>query len=188
MSIDRGAVLLALARGAIGETLGEAVPAVETAGWLADPGATFVTLTRRGELRGCIGSLIAERALRDDVESNARAAAFRDPRFAPLTRGEYADIRVEISLLSPMEPITGIDERQLIETLRPGIDGVLLEYGARRGTFLPQVWEQLPEPHRFLAHLKQKAGLPADFWDDNLAISRYTVTKWREAELPRREH
>lgn len=188
MSTDQGAILLTLARGAIGTTLGETAPAVETADWLDDPGATFVTLTRRGELRGCIGSLIAERPLREDVESNARAAAFRDPRFAPLTRHEYTETRVEISLLSPLQPIASTSEAQLLELLRPGIDGVVLEYGSRRGTFLPQVWEQLPEPRRFLAQLKQKAGLPTGFWDESLVISRYTVTKWREPETRRTEH
>lgn len=183
MNADRGATLLALARGAIAEALGDTPAAVGTGAWLGEPGATFVTLTRRGALRGCIGTLIAERPLREDVTGNARAAAFRDPRFAPVTREEMADLGVEVSLLSPIEPVEYESETGLLALLRPGVDGVLLEYGQQRGTFLPQVWEQLPEPKAFLAHLKRKAGLPADFWAHDIKVSRYTVSKWRERGL-----
>jgi hypothetical protein len=175
--------LLAIARSVIAAELGEPLPAFTQAAWLDEPGATFVTLTCAGALRGCIGSLVAERALRADVENNALAAAFSDPRFAPLSAREYRAIDVEVSLLSPMQPVTVESETHALTLLRPGIDGVLLEYGRRRGTFLPQVWEQLPEPRVFLAHLKQKAGLPADFWADEIRLSLYTVTKWREAEF-----
>ena len=180
MHTDPGPTLLAIARSAIAAELGEPSPAFTQAEWLDEPGATFVTLTCAGALRGCIGSLVAERALRADVESNALAAAFSDPRFAPLSAREYRALEVEVSLLSPMQPVTVESEAHALTLLRPGIDGVLLEYGRRRGTFLPQVWEQLPEPRAFLAHLKQKAGLPADFWADEIRLSRYTVTKWRE--------
>jgi AmmeMemoRadiSam system protein A len=183
MDADRGTTLLALARGAIAEALGDAPAATGSGAWLGEPGATFVTLTRGGELRGCIGTLIAERPLREDVTGNARAAAFRDPRFAPVTRTEMIELHVEVSLLSPVEPIEYESETRLLALLRPGIDGVLLEYGHRRGTFLPQVWEQLPEPRSFLAHLKRKAGLPTDFWVRDIKVSRYTVTKWRESEV-----
>ena len=182
MHIDQGQTLLALARAAIAEKLGVPTPFFDEAQWLDEPGATFVTLTCAGALRGCIGSLVAERPLRTDVASNARAAAFSDPRFAPLSAREYREIEVEVSLLSPMQPVTVESETQALTLLRPGIDGVLLEYGRRRGTFLPQVWEQLPEPRAFLAQLKQKAGLPADFWSEEIRLSRYTVTKWREIE------
>lgn len=181
MSIERGTTLLAIARGAIARSLGQPAPAFDEGTWLMEPGASFVTLTRRGELRGCIGSLLAERPLRHDIECNARAAAFRDPRFPPVAAREYAGIDVEVSLLSALEPIKAESETELLSALRPGVDGVLLEYRARRGTFLPQVWEQLPEPRAFLQHLKQKAGLHADFWADDMRLSRYTVTKWREA-------
>lgn len=183
MRTDRGQTLLAIARNAIATQLDVPSPSVEDTEWLHAPGASFVTLTRDGALRGCIGSLVAERPLRADLENNAFAAAFNDPRFAPLSTREYYDIEVEVSLLSPMQPIVFENETQALTRLRPGIDGVLLEYGRRRGTFLPQVWEQLPEPHAFLAHLKQKAGLPADFWAQEIRLSRYTVTKWRESEL-----
>jgi AmmeMemoRadiSam system protein A len=182
MRTDRGQTLLAIARGAIADQLGAPSPSFEATEWLNEPGATFVTLTCSGALRGCIGSLVAERPLRTDVESNALAAAFSDPRFAPLSAREYREIEVEVSLLSPMQPVTVESETQALTLLRPGVDGVLLEYGRRRGTFLPQVWEQLPEPRAFLAHLKQKAGLPADFWAEEIRLSRYTVTKWRELE------
>ena len=182
MHTDWGQTLLAIARGAIAKQLGAAFPPFDEPEWLDAPGATFVTLTCAGALRGCIGSLVAERALRADVESNALAAAFSDPRFPPLSAHEYRGIEVEVSLLSPMQPMVFESEAQALTLLRPGVDGVLLEYSRRRGTFLPQVWEQLPEPRAFLAHLKQKAGLPADFWAEEIRLSRYTVTKWREAE------
>ena len=179
---EQGTALLALARGAIAERLGLSEPIEARGDWLEEPGATFVTLTRSGQLRGCIGSLEPRRQLRDDVRANAVAAAFRDPRFSPLTSGEFADTHVEVSLLSPQSPMTFENEADALLQLRPGIDGVVLEYGMSRGTFLPQVWEQLPQPELFLAHLKTKAGLPAAFWDDSIRLSRYTVTKWKERE------
>lgn len=179
---DQGTTLLGLARGAIGERLGLGNGVAASGEWLEEPGATFVTLTRHGQLRGCIGSLEAQRELRDDVRSNAVSAAFRDPRFPPLTPEEFADTQVEVSLLSPQSPITFESEADALEQLRPGIDGVVLEYGSRRSTFLPQVWEQLPQPQKFLAHLKAKAGLPAEFWDTGIRLSRYSVMKWKERE------
>jgi hypothetical protein len=185
MQLDQGQTLLAIARSAIAEQLGVSTQSIHAADWLDEPGASFVTLTCAGALRGCIGSLVAERPLRMDVENNALAAAFSDPRFPAVSAREYREIEVEVSLLSPMQPFAVESETQALTLLRPGVDGVLLEYGWRRGTFLPQVWEQLPEPRAFLAHLKQKAGLPADFWAEELRLSRYTVTKWRESEFTR---
>jgi AmmeMemoRadiSam system protein A len=183
MKNDRGQTLLAIARGAIATELGKASPSYEETEWLNEPGATFITLTCAGSLRGCIGSLEAERPLRVDVESNARAAAFSDPRFPPVSIREYHEIEVEVSLLSSLQPVAVESETQALTLLRPGVDGVLLEYGQRRSTFLPQVWKQLPEPRAFLAHLKQKAGLPADFWTEEIRLSRYTVTKWRDSQI-----
>ncbi len=183
MHTEQGQMLLAIARGAIAKQLRVPTSPIEETEWLDEPGATFVTLTCAGALRGCIGSLVAERALRADVESNALAAAFSDPRFQPVSAREYREIEVEVSLLSPMQPVTVENEIHALSLLRPGVDGVLLECGRWHGTFLPQVWEQLPEPHAFLAHLKQKAGLPADFWSEEVRLSRYTVTKWRESEF-----
>ena len=177
---DKGATLLKLARSEIAAKLGHEADAPIQASWLAEPGASFVTLTRQGELRGCIGTLEAHRPLGLDVRENAVAAAFRDPRFMPLTLAEFEEIRVEVSLLSPAEPLAVASEADVLANLRPGIDGVVFEYGHYRSTFLPQVWEQLPDPAEFLAHLKRKAGLAADFWADQVRLSRYTVTKWKE--------
>ena len=177
---ERGAILLAIARAAIARTFGLAAQADECAPWLAEPGATFVTLTQDGQLRGCIGCLEACRPLLEDIKANACSAAFRDTRFAPLCADEFGRTCVEVSLLSPLQPIAFRDEQDALAQLRPGIDGVVLEYGYHRGTFLPQVWEQLPRPEDFLAHLKAKAGLPADFWAAGIKLYRYTVEKWKE--------
>lgn len=142
---------------------------------LQTPGAAFVTLHRNGELRGCIGSLEAWRPLVSDVAENAFAAAFHDPRFPPLQDNEFDDLAMHLSILSPSEPIRFTDQADLIRQLRPGVDGLVLEDGPRRGTFLPSVWEQLPDPEQFLTHLKLKAGLPPDYWSDRLRVSRYTA-------------
>jgi AmmeMemoRadiSam system protein A len=175
----QGAILLALARAAIAAGP-EATPATPAdAAWLDQPGACFVTLTQGGELRGCIGSLEAHRALRDDIIANARAAAWRDPRFPPLTSAELPRTRIEVSLLSPLQPLSFASEADARAQLRPGVDGVVLAYGARRGTFLPQVWEQLPDPATFMAHLKAKAGLDPHFWSETIQLYRYTVAKWK---------
>jgi AmmeMemoRadiSam system protein A len=179
---DLGRTLLTIARGAIGAELGLG-PLIEASHEaLGRPAATFVTLTQRGELRGCIGTLEPYRPLGADVRANAVAAAFHDPRFYPLSVVEFATIAVEVSLLSRHEPVRVADEAALRAALRPGIDGVVIEYGHHRATFLPQVWDALPAPNEFLAALKRKAGLPADFWHAALAVSRYTVTKFKEGE------
>lgn len=185
MSTERGRVLLALARASIARALGVPVQEPPRPAWLKAQAAVFVTLTRNGELRGCIGSLEARRSLEEDVEENARMAAFADPRFAPLRQEELADTRVEVSVLSPAEPIPFTDEADALRKLRPGVDGVILEYGPHRATFLPQVWRQLHEPRQFLAQLKRKAGLPADFWADGVKLYRYTVEKYAEDEHAR---
>lgn len=141
----------------------------------AQAGASFVTLHRHGELRGCIGSLEAHQPLLEDVAHNAFAAAFSDPRFPPLKESEMSDLEIHISLLSPARPMAFQSETDLLQQLRPGVDGLVLEEGRHRGTFLPSVWEQLPAPELFLRHLKQKAGLPPDYWSDTLQVSRYTT-------------
>ena len=178
---EKGSTLLKLARAGIATQLGQATSFDAHSGWLQEPGASFVTLTRKGELRGCIGTLEAHRPLGVDVRENAVAAAFRDPRFAPLGIAEFEAIRVEVSLLSTTEALVAASEEEALARLRPGIDGVVFEYQHFRSTFLPQVWEQLPEPAEFLAYLKRKAGLPVDFWSDSVRLSRYTVSKWQEA-------
>jgi len=177
---ERGPILLAIARAAISSTLGHALRVDESPPWLQEPGATFVTLSEQGELRGCIGSLEAHRPLLVDVKANALAAAFRDTRFAPLNEDELDAVRVEVSLLSPLSPIAFASEQDALQQLRPNIDGIVLEYGTHRSTFLPQVWEQLPEPAEFMAHLKYKAGLSPGFWADGVKLSCYTVSKWKE--------
>lgn len=178
-----GRSLLAVARRAIAGHLGAPGPEPVDHDGLQRPGASFVTLTLAGELRGCIGSLQAYRALAVDVAENALGAAFRDPRFAPLDRFDFDRIGVEVSLLSSSTPVAAADEEELLARLRPGTDGLILEFGPYRSTFLPQVWESLPEPRQFVAYLKRKAGLPADFWAPDVRISRYEVTKWKESEL-----
>lgn len=142
---------------------------------LLEPRASFVTLTQHGRLRGCRGTLEALRPMAQDVWENAWASAFDDPRFAPLPAAELADLELEISLLSPTEPMNVVDEADLLRQLRPGIDGLVLAHGARRATFLPEVWKALPEPRQFVAELKRKAGWPQDFWSPALRCERYTA-------------
>ena len=177
---DLGATLLSLARGAIGAELGMVVRNTPAHAALAAPGASFVTLRQRGDLRGCIGSVRAWRPLAEDLRANALAAAFRDPRFPPLALREYAITAIEVSLLGPSTPLHAVDEDDALAQLRPYVDGVILERGRQRATFLPQVWEQLPEPRAFLAELKRKAGLPADHWCGELRLARYAVAKYAE--------
>ena len=177
---ELGTALLQLARAAIARELGQQAPAAADLPELHAPGATFVTLTQNGELRGCIGSLQAWRPLIDDVRDNARNAAFRDPRFAPLEVGELPLTGVEVSLLTAPQPIAFTSEADALGQLRPDVDGVIFSAAGRRSTFLPQVWEQLPEPAIFMARLKQKAGLPANYWGPDVRLERYEVRKWQE--------
>ena len=173
-----GEALLAIARGAIEqELLGAGAPSFD-APWLRQAAATFVTLKKRGELRGCIGSLQATRALSDDVAHNALAAAFRDPRFPPLARDEWPACAAEVSLLSAPRPLRFADEEDLVAQLRPGEDGLIIEAQGRRGTFLPQVWESLPEPRDFLRGLVRKAALPDDTRLARCRFYRYRVAKF----------
>ena len=180
---ELGRALLTIARSAIAEELGLSTIGQAPHEALRQPAATFVTLKRSGELRGCIGSLKPIRPLGVDVRENAIAAAFRDPRFPPLAAVEFEATSVEVSLLSADERVDAVDEDDLVARLRPGFDGVILEYGRHRATFLPQVWEALADPREFLAALKRKAGLPADFWSPHVNVSRYGVTKWSESEF-----
>jgi len=142
---------------------------------LQDKGASFVTLHIGGALRGCIGTLEAHRPLVVDTAHNAFAAAFSDPRFAPLSHAEFKHLDIHISVLNPAQPMDFTSEADLISQLRPGIDGLILQAGRRRGTFLPAVWESLPEPTDFVRHLKIKAGLPTDHWSDTIEVYRYTT-------------
>jgi AmmeMemoRadiSam system protein A len=137
------------------------------------PRASFVTLELDSRLRGCIGSLSATRPLAEDVVQNAFAAAFRDPRFPPLTAEEFPRLDIHIALLTPAEPMSFVSEADLLKQVVPGVDGLILEDQGRRGTFLPSVWESLPEPKEFLAHLKRKAGLPEGHWSGTVKVWRY---------------
>lgn len=187
MTADKGKTLLSIARAAIAETLGLPHASIEQLAqdkpWLQEKAACFVTLTQNGQLRGCIGTLEAHRSLLEDVIHNASAAAFYDTRFSPLGRDELDITEIEVSLLSTMQPLKFSSEQDALAQLRPGIDGVLLESGLHRGTFLPQVWQQLPDKKDFMTHLKNKAGLASDFWSDNIKLYRYTVTKYKESDF-----
>lgn len=180
-----GRMLVALARAAIAQRLGALAEAPATDGqpWLKQAGATFVTLTLDGRLRGCIGSLSATRPLGDDVADNARRAAFQDPRFTALTKDEWPRCKVEVSLLSAPKLLRFADEADLLRQLCRGEDGLILECDGRRGTFLPQVWAGLPEPRQFLEALMRKAGLPADTRLARCRVWRYRVHKWGEETL-----
>lgn len=147
---------------------------------LGQPGACFVTLTRGGRLRGCIGTLEAHRTLGADLLANAVNAAMRDPRFPPVSREELAELAIEVSILSPPRPFPYDSPEDLLARLQPGVHGVILSLGGRRATFLPQVWEQLPDPHQFLEHLCHKAGLGGGCWRQGVTIQVYTVEKFHE--------
>ena len=142
---------------------------------LRELGASFVTLEINQQLRGCIGSLEAHQPLIKDVAKNAYMAAFDDPRFYPLTAEEYPNITKHISVLSKPEPMSFNSEKDLLKQIRPGIDGLVLSDHGCRGTFLPAVWESLPTPELFLAHLKLKAGLPENYWSETIKVERYTT-------------
>lgn len=149
---------------------------------LASPGACFITLTAGGALRGCIGSLVAHRSLAADLLANGVAAATQDPRFSPVDRDELDGVRIEVSLLSPPQLLSYRDGEELLRLLRPGVDGVVLSLAGRRSTFLPQVWEQLPDPRQFLEHLCRKAGLSGECWRQGARIEIYTVEKVGEGD------
>ena len=140
---------------------------------LQEPGAAFVTLHIENDLRGCIGSLEVQDPLIVDVVKNAYSAAFDDPRFPALTWPEFERLELHVSVLGPARRMVFASEQELIQQLRPEIDGLILEEGNYRGTFLPSVWERLPDPYDFITHLKRKAGLQPDYWSDTLRVSRY---------------
>ncbi|MDQ6970453.1 MAG: AmmeMemoRadiSam system protein A [Mariprofundus sp.] len=183
---DKAAILLLLARQAIALQLGMGVDERQCMDidWLNEDAATFVTLTQHQALRGCIGSLEAYRPLRVDVQANAVAAAFHDPRFSPLTIDEYAGLRLEVSLLTALQGLDVVDENDALEKIRPGLDGVVLQcmvHGSmHKATFLPQVWDQLSDPVQFMNHLKVKAGLKVDDWHSDMCLFVYQVHQYCE--------
>lgn len=184
LSHEERGILLKVARQSIQFGLHEQRPLqVDTTGYpeaLRPLRATFVTLQQAGKLRGCIGTLEARSPLVQDVADHAFAAAFEDPRFSPVKKEELPELQIHISVLSPSEPLHFSSEEELLLQLRPGVDGLILHLGQRRATFLPAVWTSLPDPYIFLAQLKQKAGLPIDFWSDELQVERYTTESFGE--------
>ena len=175
---QRGRVLIAIARESLAADPAP-VPCEWDDDWLRELGASFVTLRLEGELRGCIGSVDAHRALGDDVAHNAHCAAYRDPRFPPVTASERDFLQIEVSVLSQRCRIPAASEGDALTHLRPGIDGLVLQFKEFHATFLPQVWENIPNPLDFLSELRRKARLPARFWHSEIELSRYTVEKYR---------
>ena len=141
--------------------------------------ATFVTINKRGSLRGCIGSLVAHRPFLEDLIENAKSAAFKDPRFAPLSKEEYesGELDIEVSILTRPQPLEYSDIEDLKSKIRVGVDGVILTLNDFRATFLPQVWEQLPSFESFFAHLCLKAGLSRECLREHPKIEVYEVEK-----------
>ena len=172
--------LCAIARAAIASQFGKTHAADESPAWLQAHGASFITLHLQKKLRGCIGSLRAHRPLVDDIKANAQAAAFRDPRFKPLSAAEYETIDLEVSLLSALSALDVSDEAAALAQIKPHVHGLIFDYGHHRSTFLPQVWENFSDSRMFLAHLRQKAGLPPNFWQPGVKLHTYTVTQFSE--------
>ncbi len=148
---------------------------------LTEPGATFTTLRFEGKLRGCRGTLEAALPLAKDVARTAFQAAFQDPRFNPVGEDELGAIRLVVSVLSPLQPMSVTDEADLLERLTPGTDGLVIVAGGRRATFLPDVWEMLPDPRQFLVALKAKCGLADDYWSEQLEFQCYRTTAYAES-------
>lgn len=175
--------LLQIARKSIQQGLSGAkyeVTAAEFNETLQVNAACFVTLSIDGNLRGCIGHLSAIQPLVVDVNENAYSAAFQDPRFAPLSQNEFAQVAIEISVLTPPQPMSFASEADLLKQIRPHHDGLILEDIGQRGTFLPTVWESLPDKQDFWKHLKLKAGLPVDHWSDSIKVWRYETLSFSE--------
>jgi AmmeMemoRadiSam system protein A len=180
-----GERLVELARDAIRHALGQPAPARPDGPWFAAPAATFVTVTRAGALHGCIGSITPRRPLAEDVERNALAAAFADPRSEPFRAAWLPEMGVEVTLLSPLERLAFTDEADARRRIVPFVDGLVLSHEHARGTFLPQVWDSLPTVEAFLGELKHKAGLPRDFWAPGVEIHRFRVQKWGDRRAGR---
>ncbi len=186
---DAGDLLLPVAREAIARSLGMTTPDTETGGaraetlpaWVREPGASFVTLTKGSRLRGCIGSPVARQPLLDDVRANAVAAASRDPRFAPMEPDELPAVAIEVSVLSAPQPLPVGSLEECYAALRPGVDGVIVEMGDwNRALFLPQVWDEVPDPVQFLGHLWRKAGVAPGVWYEGTTVQTFTVRAWHE--------
>lgn len=178
--------LLRIARESIAHGLVSQQPLTITGddlvGVLGEPRGAFVTLMQQQMLRGCIGSMEPVRPLGAAVSEAAFGAAFRDSRFPPLRGEELGDTTIHVSVLSDLEPLSAVTEQVLLAQLRAGVDGLVLEEGWRRATFLPKVWSQLSEPQAFLRALKQKAGLPPDHWSGSLRFHRYSTCSFSDEQ------
>lgn len=174
--------LLQLARNAIQHQLATGkefnVQLDSLPGTLTTSLASFVTINLNGRLRGCIGSLVAYRPLAEDIASNAQSAAFKDPRFAPLKMSEFKDIEIHISVLSQPEPLQVDSREDLLQKIKPGIDGLIIEEQGHRATYLPSVWDQLPAPEQFISELRAKAGLGRNGWSEHTRVYRYTTEEF----------
>ena len=182
---EEGKYLLSVARQTIEERLtgreGQGQPEVFQSPKFHGKRGTFVTLTENGVLRGCIGHIVPQESMIEGIRENAINAAFRDPRFPPLSEAEWKKVRVEISILTDPAPLDYTDAVDLLNKLRPGVDGLIIKKGFHQATFLPQVWEQLPDKKEFLRHLCLKAGLDRDTWkDDKLEVLVYQVQAFEE--------
>ncbi len=184
---DQSKILLRMARESIGERLGisSTTPKKDlekdNTAFLDNKQGLFVTLHKRGELRGCIGTIEPVKPLRQGICDNALFAAFNDTRFSPLTLGEFHEVDIEVSLLSIPEPLEFTTTEDLLGGLKPGIHGVIIKKESASATFLPQVWEQLPEAEEFLSQLCMKAGLSSIAWKNKgIAVYTYSVQCFAE--------
>lgn len=179
-------VMLTLGRESIAHGLDTGLPLTLSdpppAGELAENRASFVTLRQAGELRGCMGSLEAMSSLAEGVARNAFQSAFEDPRFRRLPSSALNTLDIEISVLSALEPMTIHSEAELLGELKPLVDGLVLDAGPYRSTFLPKVWEQLRDPQEFLYALKRKVGLPDEYWSHNIRVYRYQTETFAESD------
>lgn len=188
LSFDEQRMLLKLARESVAcAAAGTPLPHVrlsELPPALREPGACFVTLHKHGDLRGCTGVLVAQMPLAEEVVRTAAATALHDPRFDPVRPFELPDLDIEISILTPPQPLEVPRPADLPRLIRPGIDGVTLYLPPYRATFLPQVWERVPDPVQFLDMLCQKMGLPSRSWlDPQMRVEVYQVEEFSENKL-----
>jgi AmmeMemoRadiSam system protein B/AmmeMemoRadiSam system protein A len=176
----RSAVATGLARAALAQLFGGPAPArTPDQPWLDEPRACFVSLHRHGQLRGCCGTLEPRAPLFEEIFRSARLAATEDGRFDPVAEEELPELDVEVSVLSSLQPLAAGDEEEAARRLRPGVDGLYLVAGSHRATFIPAVWEQLPDPHAFLLHLRAKAGLSGG-WSPGTLLFRFTAERYRD--------
>lgn len=179
---SEGKVLLELARASIEEAFGGPKVQKPLEKWLDEPGACFVTLRKGEDLRGCIGSVKARRSLFEDIVENAKASAFDDPRFDPMEQRELHEVKIEVSVLTPLEPLDVASEEEAISKIRPGVDGIHLSWSGRGALFIPAMWEQVPDTKTFLMYLKRKAGLPSGEWLTGTRLMRFEAKKFEEAD------